>query len=60
VDVELSELDAKRAVDGETLLVPRGVFNVSGLGQSRPMEAEIALVAADQRQVLDPRVLDVT
>src|SRR5262249_55934336 len=59
VDVELAELDTKGAVDFESMAGPQGVFYVPRPRLGRPNEFEVAVVAADQLHVLDPRVHDV-
>ena len=59
VDVELPQLDTKGAVDRKSVAMPLGAVDVPAEDFSRPIEPDVAIIAADQLYVLDPSAPDV-
>ena len=58
VNVKVPQLDTERVSDADAFSVPLGTVDVARPGLRRPLEAEIAAVAADQFQVFDAGIGD--
>src|SRR5271166_1893160 len=56
VNVDSLQLDAERIIDCKSLIEPQAAVDIFGPSIRRPLEANISVIAALYRQLLDPGV----